>query len=375
MYDGLNPKCGTNLCERSVIPVLKKLRRKVYRKIRFQTWYRKAYYYHRKRRDLDKTIAQYRGVDVLSDKKRLYRLRRDMIRSLFRYGSYYNEYFLFGYEGKDAAYRDGFITEGIRMSYYPRMNDPKNTNMLENKYLTYQKFRDFYGRDVLRIKKGAQPTPAALEALRDFTQAHPRYIVKPVYAAFGKGVHTESIADYPTPRPHTPPTARTAPSLRRSRAGGGAGAHPSAVGQHPAHPNGRSGRRQRAALPSPPCASDAATASSTTSAPAASAHSSHPETGCICSDGADKKGRRYATHPDTGVRFNGYRLPEWDKAVAMVTTAAHMVPGNHYCGWDLAYSTHGWCMVEANCTAQMGGMQIITQTGRKAELEALIAQM
>lgn len=52
-----------------------------------------------------------------------------------------------------------------------------------------------------------------------------------------------------------------------------------------------------------------------------------------------------------------------------------MVPGNHYCGWDLAYSTHGWCMVEANCTAQMGGMQIITQTGRKAELEALIAQM
>ena len=73
--------------------MLKKLRRKVYRKIRFQTWYRKAYYYHRKRRDLDKTIAPYRGVDVLSDKKRLYRLRRDMIRSLFRYGSYYNEYF------------------------------------------------------------------------------------------------------------------------------------------------------------------------------------------------------------------------------------------------------------------------------------------
>lgn len=98
---------------------------------------------------------------------------------------------------KDAAYRDSFITEGVRMSYYPRMNDPKNTNLLENKYLTYQKFRDFYGRDVLRIKKGAQPTPAALEALRDFTQAHPDYIVKPIYAAFGKGVHTESIRDYP----------------------------------------------------------------------------------------------------------------------------------------------------------------------------------
>lgn len=375
MYGGLNQKWPKNLCERSVFPVLKKLRRKVYRKIRFQTWYRKAYYYHRKRRDLDKTIAQYRGVDVLSDKKRLYRLRRDMIRSLFRYGSYYNEYFLFGYEGKDAAYRDGFITEGIRMSYYPRMNDPKNTNMLENKYLTYQKFRDFYGRDVLRIKKGAQPTPAALEALRDFTQAHPRYIVKPVYAAFGKGVHTESIADYPYPEAaHAAYSAHGAILEEIIEQGEElARIHPQSVNtlriptvvlQTAAC--GSSIRR---------CASDAATASSTTSAPAASAHSSTPRPGCICSDGADKKGRRYAAHPDTGVRFNGYRLPEWDKAVAMVTTAAHMVPGNHYCGWDLAYSTHGWCMVEANCTAQMGGMQIITQTGRKAELEALIAQM
>ncbi|MFR5420595.1 MAG: hypothetical protein ACLTG4_00680 [Oscillospiraceae bacterium] len=80
------------------------------------------------------------------------------------------------------------------------------------------------------------------------------------------------------------------------------------------------------------------------------------------------------THPDTGVRFRGYPLPEWDKAVTWSKRLQKWF-------WQpllrlgLAYSTHGWCMVEANCTAQMGGMQIITQTGRKAELEALIAQM
>lgn len=49
-------------------PCAEKLRRKIYRKIRFQTWYRKANYYHCKRHDLNKTIAQYRGVDVLSNK-------------------------------------------------------------------------------------------------------------------------------------------------------------------------------------------------------------------------------------------------------------------------------------------------------------------
>ncbi len=314
-------------------------------------------------------------MDVLSDEKRLYRLRRDMIRSLFRYGSYYNEYFLFGYEGKDAAYRDSFITEGVRMSYYPRMNDPKNTNLLENKYLTYQKFRDFYGRDVLRIKKGAQPTPAALEALRDFTQAHPDYIVKPIYAAFGKGVHTESIRDYPyLEAAHAAYSAHGAILEQIIEQGEAlARIHPQSVNtlRIPTVVLAAA----RCGCFTPRCASAAVRASSTTSAPAASAHSSTPRPGASAPTARTNKGRRYVTHPDTGVRFRGYPLPEWDKAVAMVTTAAHMVPGNHYCGWDLAYSTHGWCMVEANCTAQMGGMQIITQTGRKAELEALIAQM
>ena len=56
-----------------------------------------------------------------------------MIRCLFKYGSYYSEYFTFGYEGQDAEYRNSFITEGIRLSYYPRMNQRKNTDLLENK--------------------------------------------------------------------------------------------------------------------------------------------------------------------------------------------------------------------------------------------------
>ena len=101
-----------------------------------------------------------------------------------------------------------------------------------------------------------------------------------------------------------------------------------------------------------------------------------PETGVIYTDGADKKGHSFECHPDSGIRFKGFQIPQWDEAVAMVKEAAMMIPDNHYCGWDLAYSAqHGWCMVEANCTAQMGAMQMVTKEGRKAELEALIAQM
>lgn len=74
--------------------------------------------------------------------------------------------------------------------------------------------------------------------------------------------------------------------------------------------------------------------------------------------------------------LKGFQIPKWDEAVSMVKEAAMMIPDNHYCGWDLAYSRdHGWCMVEANCTAQMGAMQMVTKTGRKYELEELIKQM
>ena len=100
------------------------------------------------------------------------------------------------------------------------------------------------------------------------------------------------------------------------------------------------------------------------------------ETGLLCTDGADKRGRRYPAHPDTGVVFKGHPIPDWDEAVAMVKEAAMQVPGNHYCGWDLAlFEGRGWCMVEANCNAQMSGMQFVPRIGRKPELEALIAKM
>ena len=42
-------------------------RRRFYHRIRFQTWYRKAYYYHRKRDKIDDYIAKYRGEDALKD--------------------------------------------------------------------------------------------------------------------------------------------------------------------------------------------------------------------------------------------------------------------------------------------------------------------
>lgn len=359
--------------------MLKKLRRKIYRKIRLKNWYRKAYYYHRKRGKQEEYIALFKGEEALSDRRVVNTLKRDMIRSLFKYGSYYDEYFLFGYEGQDEAYRSSFITEGIRLSYYPRMNLAKNTETFENKYLAYKKFGDLYKRDMLYIRKKrdetAPPTDEALAQLESFGKKHAEYIVKPVYAAFGKGVHKDSLANHESLEQAYEEYAHSGAVLEEliCQAGDMARLHPHSVNtlRVPTvllesgevrlfHPTLRVGK----------CDSVV----DNFSAGGISALID-PDTGLICSDGADKKGVRYTEHPDTHVQFKGFQIPEWDKAVEMVKAAALVVEGNHYCGWDLAYSDKGWCMVEANSTAQMGGMQIITREGRKAELEQLISLM
>ena len=138
--------------------MFKKYKRKWYYKVRFKTWFRKMNYYWRKQKKIYDYMRKFRTEEQLSSKWYVWCLRWDMIYCLLKYGSYYDEYFLFDFEGKDKEYRNSFITESIRMSYYPRMNNPKNTGMLENKFSTYRKFTEYFKRkssiEWIKIYKG-----------------------------------------------------------------------------------------------------------------------------------------------------------------------------------------------------------------------------
>lgn len=356
------------------------LRVKIYREIRFKTWYRKMYHYHSKRHKLDEIIRAHKSPEELSDKRYYRVLRRDMIHCLMKYGAYYEEYFSFGFEGTDDAYRSSFITEGIRMSFYPRMNSAKNTDSIENKYRCYKRFKDYYKRDIICIRKRDEESGAAVAELSAFGAKHEKYVVKPIYAAFGKGVHIEALSDYESPLAAYRAYHEQGAVLEEVIEQGAAMAaiHPQSVNtlRIPTvvikgtdgkpevrlfNPTLRVGRNGSVV--------DNFSAGGITAL-------IDPESGKLYTDGVDKKGNSFECHPDTGVRFKGYQIPEWNEAVEIVTEAALSVEGNHYCGWDLAYTARcGWCMVEANSTAQMVGMQIVTKTGRKAELEALIANM
>ncbi|HET6432698.1 sugar-transfer associated ATP-grasp domain-containing protein [Dyella sp.] len=72
--------------------------------------------------------------------------------------------------------------------------------------------------------------------------------------------------------------------------------------------------------------------------------------GTLRGDGFFKPGYggRTATHPDSGIRFDGYPLPQFAEAMALVKRLHEYLPGIHSVGWDVAITPTGPSIIEGN---------------------------
>ena len=93
-----------------------------------------------------------------------------------------------------------------------------------------------------------------------------------------------------------------------------------------------------------------------------------PETGVILTDACEGEVIFCETHPDTGMRFKGFRIPEWQELRNIVLKIAEKTDKLGYVGWDMALSKNGWVMVEGNSYAQMTSPQKSTLRPMKKEL-------
>jgi len=96
------------------------------------------------------------------------------------------------------------------------------------------------------------------------------------------------------------------------------------------------------------------------------------ETGVLEGDGWDKDLHRYAVHPATGVKFDGYQLPCWDQVKAMVLEAAMVEPRIMVIGWDVSITPAGPIFVEGNRRPGFDMPQVTSQRGRKDIITAAL---
>lgn len=73
------------------------------------------------------------------------------------------------------------------------------------------------------------------------------------------------------------------------------------------------------------------------------------QTGKLSSDGCDESGHLYHAHPDSGVVFKGWEVPDWEKLKKLVEEVHRSkMPHHRYIGWDFAYTDNGWVLIEGN---------------------------
>lgn len=98
-----------------------------------------------------------------------------------------------------------------------------------------------------------------------------------------------------------------------------------------------------------------------------------PETGIIASDGMDKRGGWYKTHPDSGANYKGYQIPRWKELIALTEEIHRTIPNQIYVGWDFALTENGWVLIEGNW-GQLGAQQVALGHGLKPMFEKYLQE-
>ncbi len=279
-------------------------------------------------------ISEYRDIII------------DMLYSKLVLGFKYYEYFHYNFENTPICDRFEFLSNNIRNSYYSKLNNSrKHNNILNDKFLAYKLFKPYYGRDMISV------TEKDFDAFSSFVQAHCRFLLKPSGNYGGNGIswiecdHNTDIralfdklvyehkkficeeaviaADYMKKLyPNSINTVRVLTyynepdepvvlcALQR-------------VGQNRSVVDNYSSGGIIASI--------------------------DLDSGIINSGGVDKNHYHYTSHPDTGVKFEGFKIENWNELLSLVKQTAKLLPQVRLIGWDMAASANkGWQIIEAN---------------------------
>jgi hypothetical protein len=72
---------------------------------------------------------------------------------------------------------------------------------------------------------------------------------------------------------------------------------------------------------------------------------------------------RHRTHPVTGAAIEGRRLPDWERAVELVSRAHGSIPFNRCLGWDVAFGPDGPVVIGANDRFGINVLQAVHDRG------------
>lgn len=317
-------------------------------------------------------------IDEILEKTPSYRdrkgdeaLRTDMMFCRFAYGFQPDEYLCYHLEGKDKAAKRAYVSDIDRYRYVTRMNDLVDFVDFMDKGRTYALFKDYYKREAISISR-----PEHLERFKGFVERHPVFVKKQVWLSKGDSVQlvdmtacgktVDAVFNEMIAQGKHIIEERIVQSEEMSRLNASSVNTVRCITLY---------TRSGVVVPYTFLKVGRGGSFVDNGGKGGLLVGIEVDTGILRTDGFDEFLVRYPVHPESGVTFNGYPLPQWDRMLAICKEMSAKTPNVRYIGWDMAHTPDGWVVVEGNGGGQMIGPQIVWERGIKEEMDRYAENM
>lgn len=296
-------------------------------------------------------------------------VREDILFRYLAYGFQPDEYLCYGLYNQAPEAQNEWISDYDRYQIIYSINDIKDIMVFNNKVRTYEVYHDYYKRETISVK--SERDYPRFEA---FAKRHPVFVKKMVYKGGGHWVELVDSTD------------ASLRELFRQFIDSGECIIEERISQHPLmsalNPSSVNTVRcitvnTRDGIRIPYTFLKVGRNGSFIDNGAAGGIlvGIDVQSGVADTIGYDEIMNEYAEHPDTKVKFKGYRFPRWEEMKALCIKMAGMMPRVKCIGWDMALCDDGWAVVEGNGETQFIGPQIVYRRGIKREVMALMNEV
>ena len=318
-----------------------------------------AHYLKRHPHQIDECLAHFLSADEQRNKAYVNTVKAAVRAAMNQYLIAPEEYFLYDFPHLSDQEKRSFVGDLERTILCSRLyNVTASGYVFMDKMKTYDAFAPFFKRDVCLVSGEAD-----YRKFLDFSQTHETFMVKPTAASRGNGIALVSRDADVDAREQFQEILRKGACVLEERIEQG----PELAALHPQSVNTvrYATYYENGTITTLACFLKIGRGASVVDNGGAGGllAAVDSETGVILTAGRTEWGEEYPVHPDTGIAFVGYQLPEWHAAKEMVSELVKVLPDQKYVGWDLAYSTQGWVLVEGNSGGQFVGPQISLKKG------------
>jgi len=282
---------------------------------------------------------------ILSDPKRLDNTIADIEASRMLLGFSMSEYKMYHLNRTTLEEKRAYLNDNDRKRLIKEINTEATFDMLNNKYALYEKLKDYFGRELYAVNSEED-----FEGFCDYVSRHPVFVCKPLNDSLGRGISLVTIEPGADLRAEFRSlldekltflmeervicderlAAFNRDSLNTVRL----------ITYYDGEQVSFMGGFLRTGRPG----------SFVDNAGAGGIFSSVDcATGRLNSVGGDENGNLYEEHPDSHIRYYGFQLPDWQKALELGKKVCEEIGERCIIGWDLALNDRGdWVIIEGN---------------------------